>query len=110
MRSNAPRLARLARRHLSTPGKHIQQERSALKAVNTALVGNGCILGSKALAYLFGGSSSMLAECIHSSADIANQYLLRVGSLQACFPCPEPPSGHTIHLPTKPHLFHFSRV
>lgn len=51
----------------------------ALKAVHTAIGCNAAILVCKMGAYGVSGSPSMLAESIHSVADIVNQVLLQVG-------------------------------
>jgi cation diffusion facilitator family transporter len=49
------------------------------KAVVAALLANLGIAATKLLAYVLTGSSSMLAEAIHSFADSGNQVLLLVG-------------------------------
>ena len=49
------------------------------KAVVAALLANLGIAATKFLAYVLTGSSSMLAEAIHSVADSGNQVLLLVG-------------------------------
>ena len=48
-------------------------------AVGAALVGNGIIVVIKFIAYAFSGSGAMLAEAVHSSADVGNQVLLYIG-------------------------------
>jgi len=53
----------------------------ALHPVHIAIACNGAIFIGKLGMYAFGGSSSMLAECVHSLADVCNQILLRVGIL-----------------------------
>lgn len=53
------------------------------KAVIAALGANVAIAVSKFVAWLFTGSSSMLAESVHSLADSANQALLLFGARQA---------------------------
>lgn len=53
------------------------------KAVLTAMFANGGIAIAKFVAYLFTGSSSMLAESIHSVADTSNQGLLLLGGKRA---------------------------
>lgn len=53
------------------------------KAVLAALGANMAIAASKFVAWLFTGSSSMLAESVHSLADSANQGLLLFGARQA---------------------------
>lgn len=54
-------------------------DKRALKAVHTAIGCNTAILVCKLGAYGVSGSPSMLAESIHSVADIVNQALLQVG-------------------------------
>ncbi len=53
------------------------------KAVMAALAANAGIAASKFLAFAFTGSSSMLAEAIHSVADSGNQLLLLRGGRRA---------------------------
>lgn len=53
------------------------------KAVVTAMIANGFIAVAKFVAFLFTGSSSMLAESIHSVADTSNQGLLLLGGKRA---------------------------
>ncbi|WP_433698686.1 cation diffusion facilitator family transporter [Nocardiopsis sp. CA-288880] len=53
------------------------------KAVVTALVANLGIAVTKFVAYVLTGSSSMLAESIHSVADSSNQALLLIGGKRA---------------------------
>lgn len=52
---------------------------SGARAVVTALGANVAIAVSKLVAFAFSGSSSMLAEGIHSLADCGNQVLLLIG-------------------------------
>ena len=54
-----------------------------MKAVITALCANMGIAATKFGAYLLTGSSSMLAESIHSVADSGNQALLLIGGKRA---------------------------
>ncbi len=53
------------------------------KAVLAALIGNSLIAVAKFVAFIFTGSSSMLAESIHSVADSGNQGLLLWGGKSA---------------------------
>jgi divalent metal cation (Fe/Co/Zn/Cd) transporter len=48
--------------------------------VYAALAGNVMVAASKFAAASISGSSAMLTEAIHSSADTANQILLLIGS------------------------------
>lgn len=49
------------------------------RAVMLALAGNGFLTLIKFLAYFVSGSGAMLAEAVHSTADLGNQALLLVG-------------------------------
>jgi len=52
---------------------------SGTRAIIAALLANLGIAVTKFLAFLVSGSSSMLAESVHSLADSGNQLLLLVG-------------------------------
>jgi cation diffusion facilitator family transporter len=65
------------------------------RAVALALAANGAIAVSKFTVFLLTGSSSLLTEAIHSTADCANQVLLFIGLRQAARPAgPNHPLGH----------------
>jgi solute carrier family 30 (zinc transporter), member 9 len=56
-----------------------RNDERSLKAVSTAITANTAILFCKLGGYAVSGSPSMLAESVHSVADIVNQALLRYG-------------------------------
>ena len=65
------------------------------RAVALALVANGGIALSKFGVFLLTGSSSLLTEAIHSTADCANQVLLFIGMRRGARPAgPKHPLGH----------------
>ncbi|QYH34627.1 cation diffusion facilitator family transporter [Salinibacterium sp. M195] len=53
------------------------------KAILAAMLANGGIAVTKFIAFLISGSSSMLAESVHSVADTSNQALLLLGGKKA---------------------------
>ncbi|GAA2609881.1 cation diffusion facilitator family transporter [Dactylosporangium fulvum] len=59
------------------------EEGNSFRAILAALAANLGIALSKFVAYLFTGSSSLLAETVHSVADTANQVLLLIGGRRA---------------------------
>ncbi|WP_243287490.1 cation diffusion facilitator family transporter [Geothrix terrae] len=65
------------------------------RAIALALAANGGIAVSKFGVFLLTGSSSLLTEAIHSTADCANQVLLFLGMRQGTRPAgPKHPLGH----------------
>jgi len=68
---------------------------SSTRAIALALAANGGIAISKFGVFLLTGSSSLLTEAIHSTADCANQVLLFIGMRQGAKPAgPKHPLGH----------------
>lgn len=64
------------------------------KAIVAALGANTAIAVAKFVGFAFTGSSSMLAEAVHSVADTGNQVLLLIGRRRAARPAtPEHPFG-----------------
>jgi cation diffusion facilitator family transporter len=59
---------------------------SSTKVVYAALIGNVLVAASKFIAASISGSSAMLTEAIHSSADTANQVLLLIGNKRSRAP------------------------
>src|SRR6185312_3056620 len=65
------------------------------RAIIAALLANLGIAVTKFIAYLLSGSSSMLAESVHSLADSGNQLLLLIGGRRASREAtPEHPFGY----------------
>jgi hypothetical protein len=64
----------------STP---LEKQARELHAVNTAVVVNGLILVSKLAVFTLTSSGALLAEALHSGADMVNQLLLRAGVRQS---------------------------
>ncbi|PSC74152.1 Metal tolerance C4 [Micractinium conductrix] len=54
-----------------------------LRAVNTAVVVNGLIFVAKMVTWAYTGSGALLAEGMHSIADVANQLLLKHGVIRS---------------------------
>ena len=68
---------------------------SSTRAVALALAANGSIAVAKFGVFLLTGSSSLLTEAIHSTADCANQVLLFIGLRQGRkTPWPRHSLGH----------------
>jgi cation diffusion facilitator family transporter len=65
------------------------------RAIITAFLANLAIAAGKLVGFLVTGSSSMLAEAVHSAADTGNQALLMLGTKRAkAAATPEHPFGH----------------
>ncbi|GIL60410.1 hypothetical protein Vafri_14861 [Volvox africanus] len=60
-----------------------QRYKDELHTLNVAITANMLIFAAKLWAHFMSGSSSMLAEAMHSVADVLNQMLLRIGLLKA---------------------------
>jgi len=72
-----------------------EQMHRELHSLNVAIGVNVIICLAKVWVHLISGSSAMLAEALHSVADILNQVLLRVGVLKAKrAPTPQHPYGY----------------
>ena len=56
---------------------------SSKTAVAAAIIGNGCVMVAKFVAFVFTGSGAMLSEAIHTLADLINQILLMIGIVRS---------------------------
>ena len=73
----------------------MSNDQGGLRALIAALAANIGIAISKFVAFLFTGSSAMLAEAVHSFADSSNQVLLLIGGRHAGRPPDDQhPFGH----------------
>ncbi|GAB3863142.1 cation diffusion facilitator family transporter [Dactylosporangium cerinum] len=61
----------------------VAEEGNSIRAIVAAFAANLGIAVSKFVAFLFTGSSALLAEAVHSVADTANQLLLLLGGRRA---------------------------
>jgi cation diffusion facilitator family transporter len=69
------------------------------KVVYAALAGNVLVAASKFIAAAISGSSAMLTEAIHSSADCTNQLLLLIGVRRGKLPAdPSHPFGYAMEI------------
>lgn len=59
------------------------QYRRELHSLNVAITTNALLFVAKVWVYIITGSSSILAEALHSVADVMNQALLRIGVVQS---------------------------
>ncbi|KAG2430069.1 hypothetical protein HXX76_010169 [Chlamydomonas incerta] len=60
-----------------------QRHKDELHTLNVAIVVNVLIFGAKLWVHMISGSSALLAEAMHSVADVLNQMLLRIGLMKA---------------------------
>ncbi len=65
------------------PGIAGMSTEGGIRAIVAALLANTGIAIAKFIAFLFSGSSAMLAESVHSLADAGNQVLLLIGGRRA---------------------------
>lgn len=74
---------------LRQPSQHIET------GMRAALSANSLIFCAKLAAWLASGGSALLAEAIHSLADVGNQAMMRVGVMKAAkAPDASHPFGH----------------
>ena len=68
-----------------------------LHVVNVAIAGNCVVTLAKFFGFAISGSGSMLSEAVHSCADLANQFLLRIGITRSYLPSDaEHPYGYSL--------------
>ncbi len=68
-----------------------------LHVVNVAIAGNCVVTLAKLFGFAISGSGSMLSEAVHSCADLANQFLLRIGITRSYLPSDaEHPYGYSL--------------
>lgn len=68
------------------------------RVVYAALIGNVLVAGSKFGAAIVSGSSAMLTEAVHSTADCVNQLLLLIGVRRGKLPADEShPFGYGVY-------------
>mmetsp|Transcript_15370 Transcript_15370/g.39688 ORF Transcript_15370/g.39688 Transcript_15370/m.39688 type:complete len:564 (-) Transcript_15370:64-1755(-) len=65
------------------PSRMTVSDHGTLHAINVAIAANFAIFIAKLGVYFASGSSAMLAEAIHSVADVCNQGLLRMGVMKS---------------------------
>ena len=79
---------------MAAPGNH---DAGLVKALIAGIVANFLVAVSKFVAFLFTGSSAMLAEALHSFADSSNQGLLALGLKRGAMPASDKhPFGYSV--------------